>query len=77
MRVFSVQRSVFRKEKLTPCLCYLLNSEPLNTEHSDHLWFVNARQICLTPLVKESPCKELIAERNYCGYVQAVFFTRK
>ncbi len=41
------------------CLCFLLNTEPLNTEHSKRLLIAIPNRNCLTHLVKQSACKEL------------------
>ncbi len=37
----------------------LLNTEPLNTEHSKHLLIPIPNRNCLTHLVKQSACKEV------------------
>ncbi len=38
----------------------LLNTEPLNTEHSKPLLIAIPNRNCLTHLVKQSACKELM-----------------
>ena len=42
----------------------LLNTEPLNTEHSKRLLIPTLNRNCLTHLVKQSACKELNSKRR-------------
>ncbi len=59
MQVF--RGSAFRVQELM-----LLNSEPLNTEHSKCLLIPIPNRNCLTHLVKQSACKELMTLLKGC-----------
>ncbi len=56
----------------------LLNTEPLNTEHSKHLLIAIPNRNCLIHLGKDSACKELKEDvlREHMGLYSVIFSVR-